>query len=230
MNGSKLDPNLLNLVWPTTFDGTTYPIICADGAANLLYKVCHEPSKHHLERIPSHIVGDLDSVESTVLQYYESKGTKVTKDSDQDYNDFQKSMQILGKSRTQNDLPVVVIGGHHGRFDQTLGNLNTMYSEAEAGRCLWWLDSHNASVVLPTGSHQIVVHPTIEGPTCGLVPIGQRVDTVSTEGLRWNLDSRRMNFGTGGLVSTSNCVVESTVRVKTSQPLLWTIELNLKHA
>lgn len=229
MNGPKLDPNLLNLVWPAAIKHATFPIICADGAANLLYEVCDETCTKQSERMPSHIVGDLDSVKSAVLQHYELKGTKVVKDSDENINDFQKSLRILQKIGTKNGHPVVVIGGHHGRFDQTLGNLNTLYSEAEAGRCLWWLDSCNSSMMLPTGSHHIGIHATLEGPTCGLVPVGHPVSAVSTQGLRWNLDNKSMNFGIDGLVSTSNYIIESTVQVKISHPLLWTAELNLKH-
>ena len=38
----------------------------------------------------------------------------------------------------------------------------------------------------------------LEGLTCGLLPIGGRVDSVTTTGLKWDLTSQALEFG--GLV------------------------------
>eukprot|EP00580_Thalassiosira_gravida_P012365 CAMPEP_0201650564 /NCGR_PEP_ID=MMETSP0493-20130528/41438_1 /ASSEMBLY_ACC=CAM_ASM_000838 /TAXON_ID=420259 /ORGANISM="Thalassiosira gravida, Strain GMp14c1" /LENGTH=101 /DNA_ID=CAMNT_0048126705 /DNA_START=1 /DNA_END=306 /DNA_ORIENTATION=+ len=63
-----------------------------------------------------------------------------------------------------------------------------------------------------------------EGPTCGLIPIGGRCDDVRTTGLQWNLEGD-VPLEFGGLVSSSNRVVEEVVTVKTSTPLLFTAEM-----
>jgi thiamine pyrophosphokinase len=51
-----------------------------------------------------------------------------------------------------------------------------------------------------------VLDPEVEGrnPTCGLLPIGGRVEAVTTTGLKWNLDHQALDFA--GLVSSSNQV------------------------
>ncbi len=60
--------------------------------------------------------------------------------------------------------------------------------------------------------------------TCGLVPIGRSCDNVTTRGLRWNVNNSVLSFG--GLVSTSNEVIEENVTVvlggKDDETLLWT--------
>ena len=66
-----------------------------------------------------------------------------------------------------------------------------------------------------------------EGPTCGLIPIGGRCERVYTSGLKWNLDGD-MPLEFGGLVSSSNRIVNKVVTVKTSSPLLFSFEI-LKH-
>ncbi|KAL7560055.1 hypothetical protein ACA910_000092 [Epithemia clementina (nom. ined.)] len=63
-----------------------------------------------------------------------------------------------------------------------------------------------------------------EGPTCGLIPLGRPCDSVTTHGLQWNLQQQSLCFG--GLVSSSNRIVQSSLYIYTAHhPLLFTIEL-----
>lgn len=63
-----------------------------------------------------------------------------------------------------------------------------------------------------------------EGPTCGLIPVGCRCDSIVTSGLKWDSDgSMPMEFG--GLVSSSNRIMEKVVTVKASHPIVFTAEL-----
>jgi thiamine pyrophosphokinase len=58
-----------------------------------------------------------------------------------------------------------------------------------------------------------------EGPTCGLMPVGGAVDSVTTTKFKWDLHQDAAAFG--GLVSTSNRVMMAeTVTVTSSHPLL----------
>ena len=52
--------------------------------------------------------------------------------------------------------------------------------------------------LLEPGTHRIVPNMLLEGLTCGLLPIGGRVDSVTTTGLKWDLTSQALEFG--GLV------------------------------
>lgn len=227
-------------MWPPPSSASLprYPVICADGGANLLYDLRHQKKTNgetnSVNLAPTHIVGDLDSVRPEVLRHYESRGTLVVSDVSDASNDFHKALCVceahleqLGSRGALPPLAIVVVGGHGGRFDQTLGNLNVLYTAAQRGRAIFWLDVTTAILVLPTGSHRISVQPTLEGPLCGLVPIGAPVDSVSTSGLRWNVCEQRLACGVGGLISTSNQVMGDSVVVHTSQPLLWTIELRI---
>ena len=55
--------------------------------------------------------------------------------------------------------------------------------------------------LIPKGVTVIVPDAAAEGPTCGLFPMLGPA-TVSTSGLRWNLDAHVLTFGTN--ISTSN--------------------------
>lgn len=235
LNGQSLERELLCLVWPRSKRSAGYPIICADGGANLLYETTKEALvqsessdvKKQQEWIPTHIAGDLDSLRPEVRRWYETQGTRVVQDESVNSHDFQKSLDLAEQTRAEMELPTVVVGGHGGRMDQTLGNLNTLYSWAERDHAVYWLEKSNAILALSAGKHHIHIDASREGPSCGLIPIGKPVSSVSTEGLKWNLDEQELSFGKDGLVSTSNEILEPVVVVETSSPLLWTCELRL---
>ena len=55
---------------------------------------------------------------------------------------------------------------------------------------------------------------------CGLIPIGESVSNIKTEGLMWDL-TEDMELSMYGLISTSNEVVGEFVKIKTDRPLVW---------
>lgn len=67
LNGKIEDLNFLK----KTIDKENYDyIICADGGANFLYKI---------KVVPDYILGDLDSVELKVKNYFKEKGVNFKK-------------------------------------------------------------------------------------------------------------------------------------------------------
>jgi len=86
------------------------------------------------------------------------------------------------------------------------------------------VDVDNVTFLLASGRHTITPVSGTEGPVCGLLPIGGPC-VVSTAGLKWNMSAQTLAFG--GLVSSSNVVVDPVVEVETSSPLVWTISLHL---
>jgi len=86
-------------------------------------------------------------------------------------------------------------------------------------------ENHNQHVQPNQVQEQVQVQYQVgEGPTCGLIPIGCKARNVITQGLKWNLDgSIPLEFG--GLVSSSNRMMDDTVVVYTSDPLVFTAEI-----
>lgn len=141
-----------------------------------------------------------------------------------------------------------IYGGFGGRFDQEMACINTLYSWGRKASFqhtqMSIFDEETGVILLPEDpmTNEIKIRfPDIEecddneniekceqlvgeGPTCGLIPIGGRCERVYTTGLKWNLDGD-MPLEFGGLVSSSNRVVEKVVTVKASSPLLFSFEI-----
>eukprot|EP01070_Trichotokara_eunicae_P003341 Trichotokara_eunicae@DN3302_c0_g1_i3.p1 len=89
---------------------STGSILCADGGADRL-------RDSDIDRLPSVVIGDLDSLEPGVHE--------------QESTDFQKVLRITKEERFERQessgVPILVFGVAGGRLDQTISNLSVMY-------------------------------------------------------------------------------------------------------
>ncbi|XP_047981041.1 thiamine pyrophosphokinase 2-like isoform X2 [Salvia hispanica] len=175
--------------------------------------------------MPDVIKGDMDSVREEVSHFYTDLGTKVVDASDdQDTTDLHKCVAYI------RDLPnlehqntcILVAGALGGRFDHEVGNINVL-CRFSSTRIVLLSDDCLIQLLPRSHHHEIHIHPTIEGPHCGLVPIRGPSKSSTTTGLQWNLSDTEMKFG--GLISTSNLVKDEIVTVQSDSDLLWTISL-----
>ncbi|KAI8821105.1 thiamine pyrophosphokinase [Fimicolochytrium jonesii] len=127
-------------------------------------------------------------------------------------------------------LDVIVWGALSGRFDHVMSGVHTLFM-VEPQRRVYLMSPESFAVLLKAGTHEIPCSRALEGPTCGLIPIGVSSVRTITSGLKWNLDrTKPLAFGT--LVSTSNAFEESDepvviVNIETDGPVLWTTEVAL---
>lgn len=199
-------------------------------------------AKQHESMVPDAVIGDFDSIRPDVLDFYREHGTAITYDPSQSTTDFQKALKLIedaqaasirSPSSLQGAPPkrwtVVAFGAFGDRFDHELASINTLYRFCRPfDRLILMGERMTAELLLP-GRHVIRPNSQLEGPTCGLLPIGGRCDAVWTSGLRWNLRGSPLQFG--GVVSSSNDMVPHAVdgrlevRVTTTHPLVWTTVL-----
>lgn len=94
-----------------------YELFCADGGSNYAYKI---------NKIPKIIIGDLDSINPEVLQFYKSKNVNIEKfPRDKDFTDFELILEKVYKKKSKFEK-VFVVGGIGNRIDMTLSNIFLM--------------------------------------------------------------------------------------------------------
>ncbi|KAF2732154.1 thiamine pyrophosphokinase-like protein 1 [Polyplosphaeria fusca] len=201
--------------------------ICADGGANRLYDIFEgELKSRRGNYVPSAVHGDLDSLRDNVRLYYESLGVEVTQDHDQYSTDFAKAMNKVSSIHTNSSLrDIILLGTLGGRVDQGLGLLHEMIREETRDPLLrLWLFSESSVSFILRGNCNIIralISSQCFTRNVGLVPIyGPAI--ISTSGLEW--DVKDWDTQMGHQVSTSNHVVADNVEVKTSAPILFTVE------
>jgi thiamine pyrophosphokinase len=226
---SRPPSRLLEILWHLSSER-----ICADGGANRLYEATDG------NWIPNRIRGDLDSLDPKVRAFYESKnGCTIEQDPCQETNDLDKALQVVVCNNTDDTTikRIIIYGAFGGRFDQEMASFQALYKWGPKFNYQLWLYSDETCAILIPANTQIELKlpcfdktiPDIvgEGPTCGLIPLGCKCDSIVTTGLQWNLDGT-VPLEFGGLVSTSNRIMEPIVTIHASHPVVLTAEIIMK--
>ncbi|CAI9719480.1 thiamin pyrophosphokinase 1-like [Octopus vulgaris] len=197
--------------------------VFVDGAANEVYS--------HLSKedfLPDIITGDFDSIRPEVKEHYQQKNVEIVETPDQDETDFTKCLRIVfGKINHVEVERIVVLVGFQGRVDQQFANFNTLFKVRNFGYDkyvpIYVMSNSDLTCLLKTGNNSIEVDSEFRGAHCGLIPLGCVCNSITTTGLKWNLDKAPLEFG--HLVSTSNTYAENLVEVQTECPILWCMDL-----
>ncbi|KAJ0449848.1 putative thiamine diphosphokinase [Helianthus annuus] len=139
---------------------------------------------------PDVIKGDMDSIRPDVLNFYRNLGTKIIDNSDdQDTTDLHKCiayiLDTVSDDRKSN-LCILVAGALGGRFDHEMGNVNTL-CHFSTTRIVLLSDDCLIQLLPSNRHHEISIMSSVEGPHCGLIPIGTPCGSSTTTGLQWNL-------------------------------------------
>ncbi|KIW62282.1 thiamine pyrophosphokinase [Phialophora macrospora] len=249
-----------------TVIGSASLLVCADGGANRLYK--HDGGRGAVpnptrgvrrlsqasSRLPDAIVGDLDSLEKEVEEYYRSCGVLVVNDPDQYSTDFTKCLKYIrqwARTRRPHDygqddtMDVVVLGGLGGRVDQGFSQIHHLFMAENdpsllKGR-IYLLSEQSLSFVLSSFSaasstttasearndeNTNIIHlePGYFAENVGILPILGRT-LLTTRGLEWDVENWATEFG--GQVSTSNHIRAEKIEIAFEGPRpLFTLELD----
>ncbi|KAJ6729470.1 thiamine PYROPHOSPHOKINASE [Salix viminalis] len=169
---------------------------------------------------------DQSSLAQILVLASKMQGTKVVDEShDQDTTDLRKCVAYvrdLAPNLDKSNLCILVAGALGGRFDHEAGNINVLYRFSTI-RIILLSDDCLIYLLPRTHHHEIHIQSSVEGPHCGLIPIGMTSVSTTTTGLQWDLTNTEMRFG--DLVSTSNLVQGEKITVQSSSDLLWTISI-----
>ncbi|XP_066307900.1 thiamine pyrophosphokinase 1-like [Miscanthus floridulus] len=166
----------------------------------------------------------MDSIRPEVKEYYSNLSTNIVDEShDQDTTDLHKCVSFITSNLPiPENLCILVLGALGGRFDHEMGEHQCIVPLFKH-QILLLSDDCSIFLLPKTHSHEIHVEKSVEGPHCGLIPMGGPSAITTTTGLRWNLDNSSTRYG--GLISTSNIVDDDKVTVTSDSDLIGTISL-----
>ena len=171
---------------------------CADGGANFVFKY---------GKIPEIIVGDLDSIEKKVLEYYKSKNILIKKfPKDKDFTDFELILKEINKiSENKNSVEkIFVVGGLGKRIDMALSNLFIM----EKYKNLVFLQE-NEEIFYVEKSFVLKNKKEYE---FSIIPISEKVEKLTLKGFKFETDKIDVKRESSRLVS--NVIVENEASVE----------------
>ena len=183
--------------WPSSFnlqhERTTYDqLVALDGAANRLLE---------LNIIPDVIVGDLDSITTSVLNQCESSGVQIVRIPSQEKSDISKGLQWV--QQEQPNARIDVIGIEIGRYDHHLAAYSALFECQSSATIL--LNGWTAKRV-DSNPTTFQVKPDV---IISLIAFGS-VQGVTLEGCQYPLQNASLTTGTQGV---SNKAIESEIVV-----------------
>ncbi|XP_058059516.1 thiamin pyrophosphokinase 1 [Anopheles bellator] len=220
-------PILLDKHYFTTLWNGARVRIAVDGGTNRWVDFVKDTiNGAHKLKPPDLVTGDFDSCNQEAMTYVKQLKCTIIATPDQNATDFTKSLNVLqSHGFIDGEITrVLALCESSGRLDQIMANINTLFLSQTIlpGVPVFLRSSNSLSWLLHPGEHTIDIPPRLVSDKiwCSLIPIGHSC-CCTTEGLKWNLDHRTMQFGS--LVSTSNTYSSERVKVVNDHPVLWSM-------
>jgi thiamine pyrophosphokinase len=132
-------------------------------------------------RAPDLVIGDMDSLSDSDRKELAAAGTRmITFPPEKDETDLELALQYAVRERYAEILVIAALGG---RIDQTLANLSLLGDPALKGRDVRF-DDGREEVLLVGREVSLRGEP---GDTVSLLPFGDEVDGITTQGLEYSL-------------------------------------------
>jgi len=170
VTGGKVDLQLINEINCNQFSF----IIAVDSGANSLYEA---------NIIPNTLLGDFDSINSEILEYYKSKQVDIMNfPSHKDKTDTEIALDYVMELGT---TELYILGGFGTRMDHTLSNLFIIEKYTEKINCKL-IDLHNL-VQFIKGPQKLTFDKS-KYKYVSIIPLSNEITGVTTYGLKYPLN------------------------------------------
>ena len=171
--------------------------------------------------VPTHIVGDFDTLGDSLLPKYQSLGVPIRKfRPEKDYTDTEIAVRFgmeLGAEK------ITILGASEGnRLDHLFGNVMTMMIPQQEGIDCFMVDPHNRLRIL---MKPIELRKEEQyGKYISLVPLTTDVYGVTLTGFKYPLWDHRFNVLTSGSLGISNELTEEVGKIDFREGILLMLE------
>lgn len=167
---------------------------------------------------PDYIVGDFDSVDRNIINFYKKKGIEIESyNPEKDYTDTE-----LGIERALALKPdaIRIIGGIGTRIDHTLANIHILTKCLERNIKCDIVDSHNRIYLIDKFA-KIERHKAY-GKFISIIPLTSEVNGITLRGFKYPLNNYTLSIGKS--LGISNELVDDTASITIKAGILIIIE------
>lgn len=180
-------------------------IICADGGAEYAMQN---------SIIPNILIGDLDSIDKDVLEYFLEKNVRIEKyPVEKDYTDTEICIE---KAVTLGARVICIISGVGGRIDHSLGNIFLLSNMADKGISSY-IATDNEYIYLCR--EEIEIEGNI-GDTISIIPLRAAAVGLYTSGLKYSLFNGEIPFGRALGISNEMTSENCNIRLSEGEVLV----------
>jgi thiamine pyrophosphokinase len=155
-------------------------LICADSGANCVYEYNMKPD---------FLVGDFDSINSEVLEYYKGENTNMeTYPAEKDDTDSEIAIQ---KAAELGASEIVLLGATGNRLDHIFGNIGLLKISMEKGIKAKLIDEYNELCLV----NKSTVIKGKYGEIFSLQAYGSKVTNLSIKGAKYPLVGYTLEMG-----------------------------------
>lgn len=170
-----------------------------------------------LNIIPTHIIGDFDSVDKDILEKYRDKEIEInTFNSEKDYTDTDLAIQLAIQLGNNN---ITIIGGIGIRLDHTIANIHILNRALEKDIKCRLIDEHN-EIFLINEDTELILDKNYS--YISLIPLTNIVKIKNLEGFKYKLNNQILKIGES--IGISNEQIQKRALIKISEGLLIVIK------
>ena len=179
-------------------------IICADGGSNHLYKMGINPD---------YIIGDLDSANLDIINYYKEKKVAFEKfPSKKDETDSEICIFLAEKLKATS---IDFIGALGGRIDHTIANINLLYYVKEKN-IIPKIISEKEEIYIAV-NEKIIIGGN-KGETISVIPIKGDAEGVTLDNLEYPLKDYYMKYSKP--LGISNVMLDTSCSISVKKGIL----------
>jgi thiamine pyrophosphokinase len=181
-------------------------LICADGGANCLY---------NYKINPDYLMGDFDSIDSNVLEFFKNSGTIIEKYPEE--KDFTDTEAVFYKAVEKNADEIVFLGCTGTRLDHVMGSIGMLKKSLDYGIKSYIKDENNSIELIDKES----VIKGKRGEIFSLYAYCDVVEDLSIIGAKYELNNYKLKLGDSRTVSNEFMDEDVKIVFKSGQILLF---------
>lgn len=205
VSGGNIDIKFLEEILKNNYDS----IVAVDKGLESLYK---------LEKMPTHIVGDFDSVDNRIIEFYRNKNIPINEyNSEKDFTDTELGLEV---AINLNPNKITIVGAIGTRLDHTLANVHILTKCLEKNIECEMIDLHNKVYLIKDKKE--IESKNSYGKFFSIIPLTSEVQGIILKGFKYPLNKYTLSVGKS--LGISNEIVESLATVEIKSGILIAIE------